>query len=447
MMFGMDDAIRKLASRCVAAVGLGAATILVGLGGCGSPNRHRIETGDLTARPTGGGTIELAPRIDVGGIGGASPRSTSTLSVDAESARGGVGSIRVTAGEPDEPMFVVTDEQGAAGVDDEGPSVVGQLMIDSVVGQINGRPVFASEFFEPMDARFAAQAKTLSARRWLEMAQGEIQGRLRDQIRDELLLAEFESGLSVQQRSGLLFFVSQIRENLVSANRGSEELLAEKLQSEEGVTISEKVEAERRKALIREQLRNKLGDKAYVAWRDVLLQYKQDEAVYNPSPTAHFRMIQIAGDDLPALDRVETALANGESFADVARRESVFRAARGGEFDVELTSARYEDSRLFGPDVLNDAAAGLAAGEIAGPVVMDNGRLVWIQLESLESSATSLYDAQFAIFDSLRTERILEEEAKYFQGLIDRSSLSPIQEMEQRLLDIATERYLIDQAP
>jgi len=427
---------------------LATAVVAIGLlsiAGCGSPSRHQIATGDLVTTPTRDKTIELNPRLDVGGVGGTpptSPTSPTAPIVDARSARGGVGSIRVTPGEPEDALFVVTDAQDSAPAN----AVVDQVMIDSVVGQINGRPVYASEFFEPMDARLSAQAKTLAPRQWIEMAQKEIRGRLHDLVRDELLLAEFESSLSIEQRSGLLYFVSQIRDNLVSQNRGSEELLASKLQEEEGLTIDEKVEAERRKAFIREQLRNKLGDKAYVPWRDVELQYRQDEQIYNPNPTAHLRMIQIASDDQEAIDRVAAALADGEPFEAVAERESLFARSRGGAYNVDLTGENYRTSRIFGPDELNDAAVELTEGEIAGPIEMDNGKAVWIKLESVEITGTSLYDAQLAIHEALRNKRLVEEEGKYFQGLINRSSLSPIQDMESRLLDIASTRYLIDPA-
>lgn len=413
---------------------------LVALVGCGAPNRHRISTGDLTAARSGDATIELAPRLDVGAIGGDPPSAPPVF--DAESARGGIGSIRVESGAPEGAMFVVTEEPGADGAESGG--VIEQVMIDSVVGQINGRPVFASEFFAPMDARLSALAKTLPARRWLGTAQREIRGRLRDLVRDELLLAEFESSLSVEQRSGLLFFVAQIREKLVSDSRGSEELLARKLQEEEGLTIGEKVESERRQAFIREQLRNKLWDKAYVPWRDVVLQYRQDEAIYLPAPTAHLRMIQVSGDDLGAIERVVAALAAGEAFDAIAGRESLWRPDRGGAYDAELTGGAMENSRLFGPEALNAAAQGLRDGGVAGPVVMENGRVAWVKLESVESNGTSLYDAQFAIHESLRNQRLIEEESKYFQGLISRSSLSPMQDMESRLLEIAATRYLID---
>ena len=423
----------------------GLAAGLLALSGCGAPNRHRISTGDLTAPPTSDATIELAPRIDVGATGGQSPTAPSAPVVDAATARGGVGSIRVTPGVPDETLFVVTDGGEEAGA--PAPAVVDQVMIDSVVGQINGRPVFASEFFEPMDARLSALAREKSQKEWMTEAHEIIQGRLFEMVRNELLLAEYESSLTVEQRSGLLFWVSQLRENLVSQSRGSEELLSQKLLEEEGVTIDEKIESVRRFELIREQLRKTIGEKAYVPWRDVVLQYKQDEAVYKPAPTAHLRMIQVAGDDLPALDRVETSLADGESFEAVARRESLYGPRRGGAYEIELTGETYGESRIFGPDELNEAALALEEGEVSAPVTSANGRVSWIYLESIESSEVSLYDAQFAIYDALQLQRREEEQVKYFQKLISRSSLSPVNEMEARLLEIASMRYLIEEAP
>ncbi|MCB9838955.1 MAG: peptidyl-prolyl cis-trans isomerase [Phycisphaeraceae bacterium] len=433
---------RSVAGRV--SLGITAAALL-GASGCGAPNRHRIVTGDLTARAPGKSTLELAPRIDVGGIGGPSP---SAPVLDAETARGGVGSIEVSSGAPEGARFVVTDEPaagaGSTASDALSGRVVGQVMIDSVVGQINGKPVFASEFFSPIDARLSAEARTKAPAEWIQSAQKQIRDRLRDEVRDELLLAEFESSLTVEQRSGLLYWVSQLRENLVSESRGSEELLSRKLREEEGLTIDEKVEAERRAEFIQEQFRRILRDKAYVAWRDVVLQYRQDEAVYQPAPTAHLRMISVSESDPGAVDRVTAALGAGEDFAEVASRESGFNRAGGGAYDIELTGEDYASSRIFNPEPLNEAAVGLRPGGVAGPIAYGSGRLAWIRLDSIETSETSLYEAQLAIRDALVHQRLLEEQEKYFQSLVNRSSLSPIQDMERRLLDIASTRYLID---
>src|SRR5690606_38316882 len=53
-----------------------------------------------------------------------------------------------------------------------------RLAVDQLVGQINGRPVFANEFFASMDARLRQEATRLSNREWFAMAKKDIEAEL-----------------------------------------------------------------------------------------------------------------------------------------------------------------------------------------------------------------------------------------------------------------------------
>ena len=107
-------------------------------------------------------------------------------------------------------------------------------------------------------------------------------------------------------------------------------------------------------------------------------------------------------------------------------------------------------TRLFGPDVLDDAALTLQAGKTVGPIQWDSStatREVWIHLANIEDRSVDLYDVQLAIYDQLFAQRLNEVQAEYFTELISRGSLSNIEDMQQRLFRIAAERYLIANLP
>jgi hypothetical protein len=331
----------------------------------------------------------------------------------------------------------------------ETSDVVASTPIDAVVGHVNGRPLFASEFFEPMDARLRQEATRLSTQEWLRFAQELIAESLRDRIRDELLLAELEASMSAQERQGLLSFVNRIRENLVSQRGGAAAVANRKILEEEGITLNEKVLRARDQELVRFQLRNALEGKTFVPWREVEQQYERDRDRYDVPPVARFHVIWSGDDETSRL--ITTRLLTGEQFTDVAIDGALNSYPTQeqlplGVYEVPLENGELSGTRLFGPDVLNDASLGLRPGEHVGPVDWVAGPRtiqVWIYLESIEDRAVDLYQAQLAIYDNLFSQRLNEAQAEYFIELINRGSLSNIDQMQQRLFRIAAERYLI----
>ncbi len=320
-------------------------------------------------------------------------------------------------------------------------------LVDALVGQINGRPVFASEFFAPMDARLRAESRTLEPRDWVRSAQQQIRAALFERMRDELLLAEFQASLTPEQRLGVLAFVETLRSNLVSENFGSEELAKRRLLEEEGVTIEDKLKAQRDRELIRAQITRILSNRAYVPWREVMLAYERDPNRFAPPAKAVLRMIRVPETDAERTERVREALERTEPFEEVAARESAFNASLGGLYEVTLDQRDYATAKVFGDEELNAKAQALSEGEITGPFV-HRGSNVWLMLVSIDAPPPkTLYDEQLAIHGELRAERLAEEEGRYFRELIERASISNFDEMERRLLQIAVDRYFPALAP
>lgn len=319
-----------------------------------------------------------------------------------------------------------------------------RVRVDAMVGQINGRPLFASEFFSTMDARLRAEAQRRTPEDWLRFARQEIRQALRDRVRDELLLSEVETSLSPEQRAGLVAFVRSLRDNLISENRGSEELADRRLIEAQGITLEEAVEARKNEELIRTWLRRILQNKVHVPWRDVKLRYERDRDVYNPPSSAKFRMIRLPRSETDEVDVVREAVAAGAEFSELASKHSRYNAEEGGQYEAIVAGDSYQESQLIGLPELNTAAQGLVPGEIAGPIQV-GANVYWVKLESIDRVNESLYSVQVRIQEQLFSERVRIAEESYFQELLDHSGLSTSREIdriETRLFEIAAERYL-----
>lgn len=321
------------------------------------------------------------------------------------------------------------------------PLAPGASLVDSLVGQINGRPVFSADFFAPMDARLRAEARTARSREeWFGSARQQIRAALIDKMRDELLLAEFEAALSPEQRMGVLAFVEDLRGNLTSLAEGSQELANKRLLETEGVTLEQKVKLERDQELIRAQVGKALGDRSYVAWREVVQAYERDYDKYHPAPIARLRVIQAPLSDEARVARVAAAIEAGENWADIATRESASNATEGGLREITLEPDGYAKTTFYSGEELNKAAQGLTVG--ASATLDFAGSRFWMRLEEIDQRPSqSLYDVQKPILERLYAVRMGEEEGKYFNQLLDKASASDLNQMATRLERLAVERY------
>jgi len=73
---------------------------------------------------------------------------------------------------------------------------------------------------------------------------------------------------------------------------------------------------------------------------------------------------------------------------------------------------------------------------------------VWLKLDVIETPpGKSLYDAQLEILDRLQQQRVGEEEVAYLTRIRGRSSMTDLETMIVRLMEIAQERYLDQPEP
>lgn len=317
------------------------------------------------------------------------------------------------------------------------------IVIDEMVGQINGRPVYAAEFLSTLDDQLSAQAIDMSREEWIREASRVIQNQLLERIRDELLIAEFNASLTYEQRIGLFAFVEQIQQGIIDRDLGSAARADERLQDQENISLRGKAEAEFNREVVSEQLEREVNRKIQVSWRDIERYYNQNIEVFSPPSKARLRVLRVPES---AQQRVAEALSDRSTISEVIAAETTFRTSDGGMMEVQLGSGGMAEAEFFGPVELNEPATQLSEGEITEPIEF-GGDIWWIYLEDIEKpEGVSLYEAQNRIERLIRAEREQRERARYFEKLFGSSTVTEqqIAQMRDRLIRFAAERYLGD---
>lgn len=313
-------------------------------------------------------------------------------------------------------------------------------LLDAKIGDINGHPIYANEFFAPIRDQLIGEAGRLDMGQWQRIAARAIASRLDGIIADELLRAEAIASLSQQQRLGLRAFLQGFRSDLLSQNLGSSELANRRVLEEQGVTLDEALRQQEVDTLIRLTLFREINRRVNVSWRDIKQRYERDLEKYSPPPTATFRRIRVFTSNADGVAKVNDQLAAGVPFEEIASSDiNTFKPGEGGVESFEI-DGDFATNKFYGIDTLNEKAWSLSPGEWTGP--FESGpSTYWLKLEGIEQESISLYDAQLAIQREITIERRQEQQQEYLGRLIDRAHFSSRDEILLQLIDIATERY------
>jgi hypothetical protein len=408
-------------------------------GGTRFPRNSAAAVPGSTVEPTPG----LAPgergplRLMTGAGATDLPRPARVITI--EDARGPDGSAPVVA-LAGEPTAVVRPDARPLGK---------AVVVDSLVGQINGKPVYANQFLLRLDGVLRAAAREAKGfgdfeRKALPLIQSE----LRRQIQDALILAEARSQLTPEERRGLLAFVQRLRENISSGFGGSEVNADEELLRAESKTLDEKVSETREQAIIQNFAQKQLNPRVNVSQRDVAKFYERNYREFNPRPAAVFRLIRVAAQDKAGLDAISEALAAGRPFAEVARMEANgFFPSDGGLVAPRPFDPPYSAAKLWDDPTLNAAAQSLAGpGAFTGPIDFNNTK-TWVFLDAVKQEpGRTLEEVQLDILRLLRDKRFREEYDRFFTKVLERGSFTEANVMQENLLLIAGERYLVAEA-
>ncbi|MBI1368589.1 MAG: hypothetical protein GC162_08025 [Planctomycetes bacterium] len=314
------------------------------------------------------------------------------------------------------------------------------LVMDAMVGQVNGRPIYASAIFNDIGIEslqrlgesqprlvFRAEAKKL------------IDADLRARVQNAVILAEAERGLSEREQLGLLGYLKTERERILAQFGG---ILADAeagLQREKGHGLDAELEARRQQILTDKFLRDKLYPKIHVSKRDVERYYQDHIADYHPTPMVELRVILVK--DERTADQVDAALKAGTEFEEAARKYSVFRGAQGGLMEASKLDGPFEEYHGLAWPELNEKVRTLSVGQRTDRTKIDIG-YGWVELEKLErGKSRTLQDAYLEIENGLRMQQFGLHSRKYMNELLEHGNYTPVDQMSNALLDVAMSRF------
>lgn len=332
---------------------------------------------------------------------------------------------------------------------DSGSKAVGRdVLADCMVGQINGRPVFASEILDPLSGRLTAAAKEVkgqpSAQVWVRDTAKLIQSAVQLRVRDELLLGEARARLTPEQKQGLIYFIQRVDQWASGQSGGSQEQAKEAIKNRTGEDYDKFLQSQRDQTLIRDLIKENVTPFVRVPWRKVERYYLDNETQINPPPFAVVRIVMIDSANTDAVARAQAAAgaADGGAFKEVAQSEAnVFERAKAGLVAKKLENG-YEKIEWVGNKTWNAEAAKLTPGHFAGPIDTGTFKVFIRREDDFITPHRSLEDAQLEITTRLTIAKETQEQNEFFMQLLGKGSFTPVGRMTMELLVLAAQRHL-----
>ena len=388
----------------------------------------------------GGDPFRAAERLDLAAFAGApadtgSPATPETRAPDADPSTEDAdtpGPV-IGAGTP-EGRRALTGEDGGTSPLQPGDRVV----LDSLVGQINGRPIFANAFFADIDDRLRLARQELPIGEFAELMQETIQSRLAQLVRNEVLLAEAEAALTIEQKQGLFQYLQDLQEQRIARSGGIRAQAENELASEEGLTLDDYRALQKDLTLLTDLFRRKIDQRVIVSWRDIERAYKRNFEQFNSPGGVVIARLTFVGDDGPERAAEAAARLNAaEDLADVADdlNASVI------ETPFALDAAGEPDGL---PEPLKAPYRGLGPNEASAPFELGRFTSVLYIVDYAAPQSADIFneEVQRALLNQIRQTKRLLEEDRYIRTLIKDGVQNEYDGMLTRLNLIGLQRYL-----
>jgi hypothetical protein len=402
--------------------------VLVALGACaGSP--HADDARDLSLRDFAApdaALVQAAERRTAAAAGEA--REAGLDSQPSDSASDGRGAATTVA-----PVA-----EARAG---NGPRTGEAWPVEGLVGQINGRPIFADAFFSPIDDELrqsvAMRDRTEGRRVFVDTVRREFSRT----VESELVVAEAESQLTPEQQQGLFAWIKSQQESTIAERGGSRAAAEASIEAESTLSLDEFMQQRRDIALARRLLSERVEPRAIVSWRDVMQEYERRRAEFNPQATVRIGRIRLsATEDAERMAMVRQMVAEGRSFAEIAAELKLPEGGFWNQFELPPEGIRGLKELS---DAVKDRLAELPVGKVSEPIEQ-RGFTMWLAvIDVVRPEAKSIYDreVQLRLRDELKARREIIERERYIATLRSRWVTDDIGAMERRLVEIALERY------
>ncbi|MEX0886267.1 MAG: peptidylprolyl isomerase [Phycisphaeraceae bacterium] len=310
-----------------------------------------------------------------------------------------------------------------------------RYQLDAMVGQVNGRPIFARRVLGPIEEQLASLGRGLPEPVFREEVAGLIADQLEQLVTHALILGEAERDLSDRERQGVAHMVHQHERELIRRHgRGSRAVADTVLRDRTGRNLDQSLRDFREQIIVDRHVRTNLWPRINVTRRHIARHYEENRETYQPPAVRTLRLV-VVGDATEA-SAVRERIDAGETFADVAADGSLnaYRAHAGGRIEVR-------GDQPLAHDALNAAMRALEVGEHVGPI--EAGGSYWfVSLENIEQApGRSLRDVQLEIAARLERQQFDRLSRRYRDALYEAGSYNSIPEMAHALLEIAVVRH------
>ncbi len=319
-----------------------------------------------------------------------------------------------------------------------------EAVIESVIGQVSGRPIFADSFLEPIADQLRQESERLGREEFIQRARTIISERLQQVVLNELFLAEAEASLTEQQQMGLLAFLRDLQERNIAERGGTIFGAQAKIAEEQEMTLQEFERAQKDDALIRNLLYRRVAPRVIVSWRDVQREYELRKAEFNPPATVTLkRLVLDPTSQADVIEQVRASFADGKAFDEVVETHSLQAAVSyvGGDGRFTLASESLGDVELAESLKIALAKLELKEGQTTEEVAMRSGSQ-WLTVEKIERRpAQTLFDVQERLVAELQARRFNEEYLKYIDTLFAKGIYDEMDMMVRRALAVVVLRY------
>ena len=312
--------------------------------------------------------------------------------------------------------------------------------VDGLVGQINGRPVFADEFLLPLEDRILRIVAELPVPKAMAEVDRLVSDRFRQYVDSELIIAEAESRLTVAEQRGIFGWLKSVQEDAIVGRGGTRDSATESIEEEFGIGLEEFVEQRKTVVLANQLLETRVRPRAIVSWRDVEQAYRRDYAKFNPPTRVSLGRLRLH-QQRQADQVAEAKKLFGEGLGFEATLERIEPGSSGEWLDLELP----EDG-IAGTSLASAVKERLdpERPDTVGEPLVQGAFISWFTVLGVEKPpGRSIYDAgvQLGLENELSILRMRQEQDRYLATLKDRWVAGDIIQMRDRLAIIARIRY------
>ncbi len=365
------------------------------------------------------------------------PALVSVPIPDAQAAAAALEAAGLTPPEPVDPVSLESQSLEAYFDIEARP---GQpVVVDSLIGQVNGRPVYADEVLGPLADQLRAEYERMAWQQFQPVMERLVMQRLQEVVLNELFLAEARASMTQQQQHGLLAFMRTIEQDLVGKSGGVQSRAEQEVMAEEGRTIEEYLRLQEERVLIETLMNERVRPNAVVSWHDVEREYEKRTGEFRPPAEILVGRIRLRTAAVETIMAVQQRLDAGESFSDVAANAGMANRGEWERFVLPATGIK----GLEIADAYKPVLEKLAVGGVSPPLERGTWTMWFSLLERSQALQRGLYDpdVQQQLQQELYGRAIAQAQTEFINDVLQRGIYDELSLMHRRALAIAATRF------